>query len=77
MICRDNELCSYWFTTDGAMVCRHGLVAEADVTTAVDIKCPLDILHESERKKWERFYKNLPMIMKRINERFALREEES
>lgn len=75
-MCRDNALCAYWFTADGAMICRHGLVAEADATTAVDIKCPLDILHESERKKWKRFYNDLPMILKRIDEKLALREEQ-
>ena len=75
MMCKDNSPCDYWYTADGAVVCRHGVCAEANDTTAVDFKCPADLLYASEKKKWERFMKDLPMIKERLRTSFQTTEE--
>ncbi len=68
-ICRDNNPCETWFGADGSFICRHGLVAEASDTTAVEYdRCPADLLYESEKVKWKQFFKDLPRIMERVRD---------
>jgi len=57
MMCPDGNPCDTWFGADGCLICRHGLVASAGNNTSVDFKCPLELLGESEKRKWERFFK--------------------
>lgn len=66
MTCPDGRPCDTWFGADGSLICRHGLVAEASPTTGLDRKCPLEMLEESEKKKWKQFFKDLPTIMENL-----------
>ena len=77
MMCRDNKPCDYWYTADGAVVCRHGVCAEAADTTEVDFKCPADLMYAGEKEKWEQFMKDWPMIQRRLRTSFQTTKEET
>lgn len=66
MMCPDGNSCDTWFGADGCLICRHGLVASAGDSTAVDFKCPLKILEGTEKIKWNRFMEDLPHIMEKF-----------
>lgn len=67
-ICRDGDSCETWFGADGSLICRHGFVAEPSNSTEIDWNCPLDLLYESEKRKWKQFFEELPRIMNKISE---------
>ena len=66
-ICLDGEVCYKWYTSDGILVCRHGVCDQA---------CPMEILLEREYKTWKLFISHLPditrYIIKRMEESICL-----
>lgn len=56
-LCIDNRICEKWFTSDGHLICRHGL-CEKDFGnhTGVKIVCPLELQRLYEEKKWKIFW---------------------
>lgn len=76
MMCPDRNPCETWFGADGCLICRHGLVAEASNTTGLLWRCPLEILEESEKKKWKQFFEDWPKIKRKLDSYFLTNSED-
>jgi len=66
MKCSDGKPCKTWFSSDGHLICRHGLASKGSYATPVDFVCPLEIQNTYELMKWKRFYDVLPKIKKNM-----------
>ena len=71
MKCLDGNPCSYWFTSDGHCVCRHGLNEKnyAD-KTGVELCCPLELQLEYENEKWKKFWETKDEIIQNLMVKF-------
>jgi len=66
-MCPDGNPCDTWFGADGCLICRHGLVAEASDTTAVNWEnCPGRTIDREEREMLRQFIKDMPDLLPKI-----------